>query len=305
MEKEQEKSPDSVTAEIRASEGIESLSTRTERYSNAKKTALDIADYMLGAIEGEDTRIRRIADCGNYLAFRHYFTIDKVRLHAASFCMQHLLCPLCAIRRGSKALSAYVTRWDAIKSENPLLKPYLVTLTVKDGADLMERFLHLKKSQRELWKRKQRGRGCSIDSIRGAVWSYEFKRGQNSGLWHPHLHMVALCETPPDQDNLSNEWKSITRDSHVVDVRPISEDDPVSGFIEVFKYAVKFSDQPPEDTVHCWRIAKGKRLLESSGCFRGVEVPDDLTDEPLDDLPFIEYFYRYLNKDNRYFLSQR
>jgi hypothetical protein len=53
-------------------------------------------------------------------AFRHYFTIDKVRLHGASFCMKHLLCPLCAIRRGAKALKAYLDRWEVIQVEKRL-----------------------------------------------------------------------------------------------------------------------------------------------------------------------------------------
>jgi len=175
-----------------------------------------------------------------------------------------------------------------------------VTLTVKNGEDLKERFSHLHKAQRELWKRKQRGRGCSIDSIKGAVWSYEFKRGAKSGIWHPHLHMVALCETPPDARALSAEWHGITGDSLIVDVRPISQEDPVSGFVEVFKYAVKFSDQSAEDTVHCWRTLKGKRLLESAGCFRGVDVPEDLTDEPLDSLPYAELFFSFIRGRNGY-----
>jgi hypothetical protein len=51
----------------------------------------------------------------------------------------------------------------------------------------------------------------------------------------------------------------------------------VEGFLEVFKYAVKFSDQPPADTWHAYSVLKGKRLLGSAGCFRGVEVPDDST----------------------------
>jgi hypothetical protein len=38
---------------------------------------------------------------------------------------------------------------------------------------------------------------------------------------------------------------------------------------------------------------KGKRLLGSAGCFRGVEVLEELTDEPLDDLPYVELFYRW------------
>jgi hypothetical protein len=29
------------------------------------------------------------------------------------------------------------------------------------------------------------------------------KRGQNSGDWHPHLHMIALAEVEPSQERLS------------------------------------------------------------------------------------------------------
>jgi hypothetical protein len=65
-----------------------------------------------------------------------------------------------------------------------------------------------------------------------------------------------------------------------VDVRPIVGD-PAEGFMEVFKYAVKFSDQPVADTWHAFQTLKGKRLLGSAGCFRGVEVPEELTDESL------------------------
>ena len=57
--------------------------------------------------------------------------------------MIHLLCPLCAIRRGSKALKSYLDRWAAIQAEKPAMRPFLVTLTVKDGEDLSERFNHL------------------------------------------------------------------------------------------------------------------------------------------------------------------
>jgi hypothetical protein len=176
---------------------------------------------------------------------------------------------------------------------------------VKDGPDLAERFNHLHKAQRELWKRKQRGRGSVLDGVAGAVWSYEVKRGKGSGQWHPHLHMIALAEVEPDAEKLAQEWHEITGDSFIVDVRPISQEDPVSGFIEVFKYAVKFSDQEPADTVHAWMTLRGKRLLASSGCFRGVDVPDDLTDDASDvaGLPFMDMLYRY-SKAGGYSLMQ-
>lgn len=280
------------------SDGIEALPSKVNRYGKAKKTALDVAQYIGGSDMAQRLakQQERLQGCGDYLVFRHFFTVDQVKLHAASLCMQHLLCPLCAIRRGAKALKAYLDRWELIRVDHPNLRPFLITLTVKDGPDLAERFAHLHRGQRELWKRRQRRRGSPLDCVAGAVWSYEVKRGKGSGEWHPHLHMIALAETEPDQDWISREWHQITGDSFVVDVRPISPDDPVSGFIEVFKYAVKFSAQEPADTVAAYLTLKGKRLMASAGCFRDVEVPEGLLDESeaLKGLPYVDLFYRFL-----------
>jgi hypothetical protein len=285
-----ERSPD-LWQEIEAS-GIEALPKRVDRYGKAKKRALEVAKYIEG--QGDVHLSGRLSGCGEYLLFRHYFTIDQVRLHAAQFCKKHLLCPLCAIRRGAKAMQAYLPRYEAIRAAEPVLRPFLVTLTVKDGPDLRERFQHLMKGQHELWKRRQRRRGSALDGVRAAVWSYEVKRGRGSGLWHPHLHMVAMAEHQPSQVQLAAEWQVITGDSFIVDVRPISQEDPASGFLEVFKYALKFSDLEPVDTFHAFQLLKGRRLVGSAGLFRGIEIPENLTDEPLDSLPFVEFFYRFM-----------
>lgn len=289
----QKENPDSLAGEIGV-EGIEALPKRVLRYEKAKNSALDVSQYMR-ASTNHQAMAAKVEGCGDYLLFRHFFTVDKVKLHAAQFCKKHLLCPLCAIRRGAKSLSAYLQRFQAIQRELPALNAYLITLTVKDGPDLAERFKHLHDSQRELWKRKQRIYETSLDGVQGAVWSYEVKRGEGSGLWHPHLHMIALAESMPNQKRLSAEWRQITGDSFVVDVKPISQEDPASGFMEVFKYAVKFSDQEPDDTVHAWETLRGKRLLASSGCFRGVVIPHDLIDDASDvqGLPFMDMLYRF------------
>jgi hypothetical protein len=107
--------------------------------------------------------------------------------------------------------------------------------------------------------------------------------------------MIALAEVQPDAFELAREWKEITGDSFIVDVRPI-EGDQVEGFMEVFKYAVKFSDQPVEDTWHAYETLAGRRLIASSGAFRGVVVPESLLDDPegLGELPYVTLFYRYL-----------
>lgn len=301
---DQVKGPDSVGAEVEAG-GIKELPGKVNRYGKAKVAALDVVKYMREVHHLQEPHLvalyretaQQVADCGNYLVFRHYFTVDKIRLHGASLCKKHLLCPLCAIRRGAKALAAYLDRYAVICSQNPRLLPFLVSLTVKDGPDLLERFKHLFKSQHELWKQKLRARGSPLDGVQGAVWSYEVKRGKNSGEWHPHLHMIALAEVQPDASALAEEWHNITGDSYILDVRPITTgdaDEHINGFLEVFKYAVKFSEQDPADTVHCWLTLKGRRLIGSSGLFRGVDVPESLLDEPLDDLPFVEYFLRFI-----------
>lgn len=64
--------------------------------------------------------------------------------------------------------------------------------------------------------------------------------------------------------------------------------------MEVCKYALKFSDLAPADNWHAYEVMGGQRLIDSHGLMRGVQIPDSLTDEPLDDLPFIELLYRYI-----------
>ena len=70
--------------------------------------------------------------------------------------------------------------------------------------------------------------------------------------------------------------------------------------MEVFKYAVKFSDLTLEDNWFAAQRLKGKRLLNSFGLFRGVEVPESLLDEPLDSLPYWDRFYRFIQGEYRF-----
>ncbi len=97
-------------------QGIEALPRRVDRYGKAKNRALDVAEYIgqLARSQPGQRSLKdlsdRVAGCGDYLVFRHYYTVDKVRLHGAQLCMKHLLCPLCANRRGSRALKAYLVR---------------------------------------------------------------------------------------------------------------------------------------------------------------------------------------------------
>ena len=278
---------------------------RLARYGQAHARSLMMLEHLRETPSPASTKTAaRLASCGNYLHFREYFTVGKVRLHNATFCKQHLVCPLCAIRRGAKALGAYLTRWQVIQQERPELRPYLLTLTVKNGPDLEERQAHLTKSLRKLLDKRRNfnagSRGhpwTELCKAQGAVYTLELTNKGNG--WHPHCHMIVLASSQPSQSDLSAEWLRITGDSMIVDCRPITGD-PSEGFMEVFKYAVKFSDLTLEDNWHAAQVLKGKRLLNSFGLFRGVEIPDSLLDEPLDELPYWDRFYRYLGGEYQF-----
>jgi hypothetical protein len=289
------------------SDEIAELPRKLDRYGAAKARAsqnvtqlLESAYDAVSELEREHYRLlwAKLRGCGEYLAFRHYYTVGSVRLHAANFCKVHLLCPLCAIRRGAKALEAYMERFEVIKAKFPGLRFSLVTVTVRNGDDLVERMAHVRKAvQRLLGRRREGKKGLRVKSewtkILGGFGSYEVT---NKGKgWHPHCHIIVVHQKRLDYAAMQQEWARVTGDSIFLNVQPGRHPKaPEQDFMEVTKYAVKFSDLTPEQNVYVYDTLRGQRLIFCFGEFRGVEIPEALTDEPLDGLPYIELFYRYL-----------
>ncbi len=272
--------------------GACALPFKIARYGKARSLTDKNAIYARSA--GFVKEAAKLENCSNYLLFRHYHTVDQVRLHAANFCKKHLLCPMCAIRRGAKMLDAYLKRYEVVSANHPDLVPYLVTLTIKNGPDLSERFRHLRGSMRSMSEARRNAlkgqKFVEFAKSDGGFHSIEVTNRGNG--WHPHVHMIWLCREKPSQAALSAEWLAVTGDSYVVDVRPLT--DPVAGFLEVCKYALKFSDLDQEQLFEAYRVLTGRHLVNSYGLMFGVEIPESLTDESLDDLPYVELFYHYL-----------
>jgi hypothetical protein len=241
---------------------------------------------------------RRMSACGHYLGFRHYYTVDQVRLSAARFCKDHLLCPLCAVRRGSKMVETLVSKHALVMAENPDLKMFMLTLTVKNGPDLVERHNHLKTAFKRLLKRRRdfldKGRGLTeFSKIEGLVGSYEVTNKGNG--WHPHLHLMIFTRNRLNVTALKREWLEITGDSHVLRLDPARHpNDPGQDFLEICKYALKFGDLTPEQNLIAFEALHGQRLIVSAGVFWGVKIPDDLTDSLLEDLPYYELLYKFV-----------
>lgn len=284
--------------------GISALDGRLERYANGKTRALHIADYIRRTYPSEKDLVAKLSSCAKELLFKEYVSGDLL-LHGAITCKKHLLCPFCAIRRGAKYLRAYMERLALLYAKNAIdgdLRPFLVTLTVRDGENLKTAYKAIKGAfSRYLEMRRNSLKGqklCQLSKAEGGVYSFEVKRGRNSGLWHPHVHMVVWCREMIDSAELSREWLDLTGDSFIVDVRPLvgrdGKDSLTAGFCEVFKYAVKFSDMNEADTFEAYTVLTRKRLVGSFGFLHGVKPPENLLDDDLEgDIPYRLLMYQY------------
>jgi len=295
----------------------EELAHQLPRYEAAHQRALLMANYAMAT---NDHLAKRLYKCGHWLVFRHYYTVGLTKLIGADFCRLHLLCPMCAIRRSARLLRTTMARLSTVIRADPTLQAYMVTLTVKDGGDLSERYHHLRRGiqamlvARRLYISNPAHRR-HVEAVKavGGLYSVEVKRGAGSGQWHPHVHMVWLCHESPDARRLSDEWLRWTGDSYIVDVRPISGSDKplsgvvaVSGVVEVCKYAVKFHDLDPADNWHVYQLLHHRRLVGSFGALHGVDLDEEDTaaDIPAD-IPWMDLIYRWFGGLNGHYRYQR
>ena len=298
------------------------LDLRVSRYQRAKARSQQMLFYIRNLLEKTPRDLPRyvrllkqvegLQACGTWLCFHYYYGWtngefeDRTRLVQANFCNQTLRCNFCAIRRAVVKLRVYYERFEHLMAQKPFLTPHLVTLTVKNGPDLLERFNHLRNSFRILKKRRdnflRRGNGFTqFAKCTGGVGNYEFTYNHRCREYHPHLHLVCLVNGRIHQLSLVEEWRDITGDSYIVDARPFTTpDEPLRAFQEVFKYALKFSNMPISINHEAAELLERKRLLVSFGDFWGLKVPEQLTDAPLEQ-DYVEYLYEWIG--NQYLLQ--
>jgi hypothetical protein len=287
-------------------------------YGSRKARAVDMSEYVNTQRDPKkrpdiEKVFTNLKHCASYLVFHEYLSIDEIRLVKAHTCKQHLLCPFCAMRRSGKFVAKNLPKVEQVVNENRARIPSLVTFTVKNGPNLQERYTDLRKAYRRL---NQRRRDClkgqkysEWAKVAGGITSCEFtKKGE--GDWHPHIHALVMLDDFIDQKALSDEWLDITGDSFIVDIRRIRGKanagglDIASALLEVCKYALKFHDMTLPDTWHAYQTLRTRRLVDSFGVLRGVQVPENLLDDPLEGLPYVERHYQYRPAQRAYDLTK-
>ena len=149
----------------------------------------------------------------------------------------------------------------------------MITLTIKTDGQYRESIIKLGKSMTKLWnnylfrgiKGLRRTKGNRV--LSGLVSSFEF--GEESGNVHAHcLYYGPFI----DQEELSIKWKEITKDSMIVDIRLVTDEQ--KGMIEVLKYVTNLEKCEPSKLVQYYEALKGKRRIRTFGVFFGFDFKD-------------------------------
>jgi len=162
------------------------------------------------------------------------------------------------------------------RSGTPLLR--FITLTLKSSQQpLAKQIDRLYRSWRSLRCRK-----AIKPFLLGGLAFTEITRNADTGLWHPHLHVIVEGGYI-DRDVIRREWHAITKDSYIVDICAIYSPRDVAGYVA--KYAGKAIGprvwRDPAAFADAIAALAGRRLFATFGIWKALRLsaaPDDTTD---------------------------
>lgn len=214
--------------------------------------------HDLGRTEGTLARFR---NCGSGAWVYTDLQAPDTYCVKADFCRSRWCVP-CAKAKARDYANALATMFQGCRCR-------LITLTLRPAnVGLATQLERLTKAWTELRRTK-----LWRDHVTGGISVIEVKRGKNSGLWHPHIHVVAWGSFIP-AGHLSNLWKRITGDSFIVDIRAIPDTHAAVSYAT--KYVCKPMSQEvegdPNDLRETIEALHGKRLINTFGAARGISI---------------------------------
>jgi hypothetical protein len=233
------------------------------RASEWFQTCLDTKERLVDlANEINDHKLKgKLEECHNKFAFLTCGTHTINRIPNAT--CEFRLCPFCSQRRARKIKAEYLPKVEAFQ-QTKRVQPVLITLTLKHREEKLSEALNRlneafkKLSKRKLWK----------DHFKGGLRVFDNTVAEN-GMYHAHFHILAFRSKFIDHKKLKAEWKAVTGDSFVVNIKRI--DDIQKGLKEVVKYITKPLDiktgKFTSDNLKDFLELRGKRLISTFGEF--------------------------------------
>jgi len=200
-------------------------------------------------------------DCGDH-AFILQSRDDPAKNILAVTACHDRLCVPCGNARSTAIAQAVAKRLAGSTCR-------FVTLTLRTDAEplapildrLYDAFARLKRTA--FWRRH----------VAGGVAFLEVTRNERTGFWHPHFHVLTHGRYIPD-GQLAHTWKTITKDSHVVDVRLVRERE------HAIRYVTKYASKPCDPKVirhdasldELTVALQKRRMIISFGDWRGIRL---------------------------------
>lgn len=287
---------------------------------------IDQGEKLLPYLKKHDEKVwHKVKWCASFLVITEWLESGETRLTNANFCQKHQICASCAVRRGAKLAEKALPKILHIMNSQPNLKPVLVTLTLKNTEDLEEGFQAIRSAWTKMVTARRKGLSDSSRhkriewcKVHGGIRSLEVT---NKGRgWHPHIHILALVDEYIDRVRLSKEFEGFGG-GKIVDVRKIrpkeiegedltqfsnkelEEKAIISGLLEVLKYPTKFSDLSPSQMLDFYKVSNKKRLTDTFGILRGLDVGDLNSDDDLElSGPTRDWIARWYHSAKRYAL---
>jgi hypothetical protein len=207
-----------------------------------------------------NSHTQALMGCRTYASLKRDFVTGDVKVFGDS--CRDRWCPMCA---GQKAAYAKDQTKKYIES---LTSPRFITLTLRNnesGLKAQVQFLQQSFSTirtRAYWKR----------NVTGGIWFLEVKRGKNSGLWHPHLHILADGNYM-EQEKLSRLWEQVTFGSPIIYITAVHDFEKAASYVS--KYCSKpaiLHNKPLCDRIEIIESLFRKRLCGTFGNAKTVTL---------------------------------
>jgi|TARA_Y100000310_G_C20692407_1_gene823192 hypothetical protein len=212
---------------------------------------------------------RRMAACGHGASF--FIDSDKEQVRPWISRCGHRLCPFCSNARSASTSADLIE----LMVEHQAKRMIILTLRSHDLP------LHDQVKQLLYCFKKLRARTTWKNHITGGVYVLEITRNPESGLWHPHLHILVRGSYYPHAE-LSKQWRSITGDSNVVWLTAVKDIEGAAA--ELAKYIGKpqrVADLPPAQIREYATATKSVRMVQTFGDLHNRGPRDeDQTEEP-------------------------
>ncbi len=249
--------------------------SRSDTFKARQKTKRHLA--LLASEIDQPELSEKLLRCHSMLGF---LTCGKhIHQIIPNYVCEFKLCPDCARRKSRKRLNKYLPVMTAFVRQNRVTPIHLVLTQTHKQETRKQSVKRLRTAfsnliRRDFWKQH----------FKGGTWSVEFTKGKDN-LHHTHLHIIGFRNKFFDINLLRDEWFSVTGDSFVLRLDPITE--LSKGLLEVFKYVSKplDTDRFTAEDLKDFLKLRSTHLFGSFGEFRAFKRDYVASDDDKASLP--------------------